>query len=53
MSDADDNEKVKKILKIWFTLNKEKNTEGWCKFPSILDTERFYANAKVVLLKEA
>lgn len=51
--DADDNEKVKKILKVWFTLCKSYNREAWCQFPNILDDDTFYPNAKVILLTEA
>ena len=53
IGDADDNDKVKNILKIWFTLNRSYNKEDWCQFPRILDTETFYSNAKEVLTKEA
>lgn len=53
INDADDNEKVKKILKIWFTLSSSYNKEEWCSFPKILDDATFYAGAKDVLLREA
>jgi hypothetical protein len=46
INDADDNDKVKKILKIWFTLSATYNKEEWCQFPKILDDEAFYAGAK-------
>ena len=47
ISDADENDQVKKILKVWFTLFKEYNSQVWCTFPEILDDDTFYANAKV------
>jgi hypothetical protein len=53
INEADENEKVKKILKIWFTLSSTYNKEEWCSFPMILDDEAFYAGAKEVLLREA
>ena len=53
INDADDNERVKKILKIWFTLNNRHNKEEWCKFPNVLNDEQFYKHAKEVLLNEA
>ena len=53
INDADDNEKVKKILKIWFTLSQTYNKEDWCQFPKVLDDEAFYQGAKDVLLREA
>lgn len=53
ISEANENERVKKILKIWFTLIREYNQEQWCKFPAILDDDQFYPNAKMVLLQEA
>jgi hypothetical protein len=53
INDADDNERVKKILKIWFTLSNSYNKEEWCSFPKILDDESFYLGAKEVLLREA
>jgi len=53
IEDANDNEKVRKILKIWFTLSATHNQQDWCKFPKILDDENFYAYAKEVLQNEA
>lgn len=53
ISEADDSDLVKKTLKIWFTLCKSYNQQPWCRFPSVLDTDEFYPNAKVVLLTEA
>jgi len=53
IEDANDNEKVKKILKIWFTLISSYNNQDWCKFPKILDDEVFYNGAKEILLNEA
>lgn len=47
------NERVKRILKIWFTLSTSYNKEEWCSFPKILDDESFYQGAKEVLLREA
>lgn len=46
IDECDDNEKVKKILKIWFTLSSTYNKEEWCKFPNVLDDDIFYAGAK-------
>ena len=53
INDADDSEKLKKILKIFFTLNSQYNKDDWCQFPSILNEEIFYAGAKEVLTKDA
>lgn len=53
ISEANENDRVKKILKLWFTLLKEYNHEAWCTFPTILDDEQFYPHAKIVLLQEA
>lgn len=30
ISEANENEKVKRILKVWFTLSKEYNNQQWC-----------------------
>lgn len=53
ISDLDDCDKLKKVLKIFFTLNSNYNREEWCLFPTILDDEAFYAGAKQVLLRDA
>ena len=53
ISEADENERVKKVLKLWFTICKQFNHESWCAFPTILDNDTFYANAKIILLTEA
>lgn len=53
IEDCDGNEKVKKILKIWFTLSSTYNKEDWCRFPNILDDEIFYAGAKQALINDA
>lgn len=53
ITDADENDKVKKILKIWFTLSSTYNKEDWCKFPNILNDDTFYNGAKEVLMAEA
>lgn len=53
INDADDSEKLKKILKIFFTLNSSYNKEEWCQFPNILDEEAFYAGAKQTLMRDA
>ena len=46
INDADESEKVKKVLKIFFTLNSTYNKEEWCSFPSVLDDDMFWAGAK-------
>jgi hypothetical protein len=53
IGEANENEQVKKILKVWFTLIRGYNSRPWCSFPEILDNDEFYANAKIVLLTEA
>jgi hypothetical protein len=53
IGEANENDKVKRILKVWFTLTNEYNKKAWCSFPEILDDDSFYANAKIVLLTEA
>lgn len=53
INDADDNEMVKRILKLWFTLSSSYNKEDWCSFPKILDNDNFYQGAKDILLREA
>jgi len=51
IGDIDDNEKVKKILKVWFTLQGRYNQKEWCAFPANLDHTHFYeGGAKLVLL---
>jgi hypothetical protein len=50
---VDDNDRVKKILKIWFTLFQPYNQQPWCQFPAILNDDEFYPNAKVTLLTDA
>ncbi len=46
-------EKLRKILKIFFTLCSQYNREEWCLFPTILDDDAFYAGAKQVFIKDA
>ena len=53
INDADENEKIKKIFKVFFTLNSVYNKESWCQFPHILDDDVFYAGAKQALLDDA
>jgi hypothetical protein len=43
---ADESEKVKKALKLFFTVSSSYNKEEWCKFPNIIDDETFWAGAK-------
>lgn len=50
---ADESEKVKKALKLFFTVNSSYNKEEWCKFPQVLDDETFWAGAKVALQADA
>jgi succinate dehydrogenase flavin-adding protein (antitoxin of CptAB toxin-antitoxin module) len=50
ISNVDECERVKKILRVWFTLCKSYNKEPWCSFPEILDIDTFYPSAKVTLL---
>lgn len=45
-----DNEKVKKTLRIWFSLQPRYNKEDWCTLPGILDDEQFLQGAKLVLI---
>jgi hypothetical protein len=49
----DDCDKLKKILKIFFTLCSSYNKEAWCMFPSIIDDETFFAGAKEALQRDA
>ena len=53
IGDIEGNEKVKKILKVWFALQGRYNQQEWCAFPANLDHMHFYEGAKLVLLKEA
>lgn len=53
INEADESEKVKKVLKIFFTLNSAYNNQEWCMFPTILDDELFWTGAKNVLNSEA
>ena len=46
LADAEESEKVKKVLKIFFTLTSAFNKEEWCLFPAVLDDEAFWAGAK-------
>lgn len=53
IGEVDENEKIKKILKVWFTMLKTYNKEPWCSVANIIEDDLFYANAKIVLLTEA
>lgn len=53
IGDVRDNEKVMKILKLWFSLSTVHNRESWCAFPAIIDDDTFYSGAKIVLISEA
>jgi len=53
INDLDDCEKLKKVLKVFFTLNSNYNKEEWCMFPNILDDEAFYVGAKEALVNDA
>jgi hypothetical protein len=53
IEDLDGCDKLKKILKIFFTLSSSYNKESWCMFPSILDDETFYSGAKTALQNDA
>ena len=50
---ADESEKVKKALKLFFTVHESYNKEDWCRFPHILDDETFWAGAKQALQNDA
>jgi hypothetical protein len=50
---ADESEKVKKALKLFFTVSSSYNKEDWCRFPQILDEETFWAGAKQALQADA
>jgi hypothetical protein len=53
INDADESEKVKKALKLFFTLDSAYNKEEWCLFPQVLDDELFWAGAKQTLINDA
>ena len=53
IGEADENERIKKILMVWFTIFSSYNKEPWCTFPEIVQEDNFYPNAKIVLLTEA
>ncbi len=53
INEASENERVKKILRIWFTLFKPYNQEQWVCFPDILDNDMFYPDAQTALLSDA
>lgn len=53
IGEVDESERVKKILRLWFTLVKSFNQHPWTAYPAILSDDVFYPNAKVVLLTEA
>ena len=53
INDAEGNEKVRKILQLWFTLNSKYNQLPWCQFPDILNEEIFYPEAKLALEEDA
>jgi len=36
IGEADENERIKKILMVWFTLFSSYNKEPWCTFPEIV-----------------
>ena len=50
---ADESEKVKKALKLFFTVNASYNKEDWARLPQILDDETFWAGAKIALQNDA
>jgi 5-methylcytosine-specific restriction endonuclease McrBC regulatory subunit McrC len=53
IGEAEESQRVKEILRIWFALSGRYNSQPWCQHPAILDWEAFYEGAKVVLLSEA
>ena len=53
ISDINESEKTKNVLRLWFSLLKPYNHQEWAEFPAILDEEIFYPNAKMVLLNDA
>lgn len=53
ISDINESEKTKNILRLWFALLKPYNQQKWTQFPTILDEEVFYPHAKMVLLNDA
>jgi len=53
ISEAQESERVKKILRVWFALVRPYNQEAWCAFPDILDEDHFFPDAKITLLNDA
>ena len=53
VNDADESEKVKKALKLFFTLSSAYNKEEWCLFPQVLDDEAFWQGARSALVNDA
>ncbi|CDW71249.1 UNKNOWN [Stylonychia lemnae] len=53
IDEADGHDKLKKILKVFFSLISTYNSESWCSFPTILNDDLFYAGAKQALLTDA
>lgn len=49
LSSSQDSSWVIKTLKLWFTLHKSHNKEGWTQFPQVLADESFFDNAKNAL----
>jgi hypothetical protein len=53
ISEAQESQRVKKILRVWFALVRPYNQEPWCTFPDILDEDHFFPDAKITLLNDA
>jgi len=53
ISEANDSDLVKKVLRVWFTLVKPYSEQEWTNFPAILDEDNFYPHAKMTLLNDA
>ena len=52
ISGAKENSHVKKVIKIWFTMNARLNKFDYCQLPTILDDSLFFENAEKVLISE-
>ena len=53
ISEANESELVKKVLRVWFSLVKPYNQQEWTSYPAILDEDNFYPQAKMSLLNDA
>ncbi len=53
ISEANESELVKKVLRVWFSLVKPYNKQEWTSYPAILDEDNFYPQAKMSLLNDA